>query len=107
MKFTSTYQPNHKTRKRRGRGKKQILEEEYKHLFSNELNVMSVKTELIKILFAKENHTLKELELINKIISDLLPYQLSEQSKQINITTNNNIEEMSTLDFLESITNEK
>jgi len=108
MKFTKEYQPNYETRPRRGRGKKQILSEEYKHLFKESgINSLEVKKELISILLSKETHSFRELELINKIVSDLLPYQMVTPDKQITIINKSDTESISTSDLIESFINEK
>lgn len=83
--FTSDYQPQGRGRPKGLKNKKTIIKEQLQELYKNDditINPLAIKQELLQQLLSKKTNTLAEMELINKIVSDLLPYTLESTTKK-------------------------
>ena len=84
-KFTTDYQPQGRGRPKGLKNKKTIVKEQLQELYENDditINPIAIKQELLQQLLSKKSNSLAEMELINKIVSDLLPYTLDNTTKK-------------------------
>lgn len=84
-KFTTTNQPNYKTRPKRGKSKKTLIKETIKQINGGKLgiDIIKVKKQILGTILSKDVQTLKELELVNTVVSELLLYDNTSNDKTI------------------------